>query len=509
VSGLLNHILGEIFKGRIRQIHRFMERGMEVQEQQLTQLLSMARHTQWGKIYGYQDLHNVEQYQQRVPLSSYEDLSPYIERMMQGEQNLLWPSPIRWFSKSSGTTNARSKFLPVSVEALHRCHYQGGRDMITLFFYNRPQSRIFSGRSLAIGGSLQRYDTRKDIMVGDVSAIIMKNLPIWAQRFRTPSIDIALMGEWEEKIEKLAHHTMVQNVTTMQGVPTWIVVLLDRILELTGKQHILEVWPHFEVFCHGAVSFEPYRELFRNKYFPAPQVDYMEVYNASEGYFGLQDDISLSQMLLMLDYGVFYEFIPAEEAETDNPRVLTLDQVEAGKNYALVISTNAGLWRYKIGDTLKFTSVNPYRFKISGRTKHFINAFGEEVIVENADMAIARASEATRAVISNYTAAPVYMADKKRGGHEWIVEFVREPVNLEHFIQVLDETLREVNSDYDAKRYKDIALQAPIVHAVPEGTFYNWLKKRNKLGGQHKVPRLSNSREYLDDILGMTQIIGH
>ncbi|MBC8109757.1 MAG: GH3 auxin-responsive promoter family protein [Verrucomicrobia bacterium] len=483
-----------------------MNHGLEVQEREFSKLIRSARKTEWGRKYGYEDIKNTETFQQRVPISNYEDIFPYIERMMQGEQNVLWSSPIRLFAKSSGTTNARSKFIPVSLESLESCHYQGGKDLITLYAHNRPDAKVFAGKALSIGGSLQPYSENKNALIGDISAIVMKNLPGWVQFFRTPGLDIALMDEWEEKIEKMAQLTAKQEVTTILGVPTWTVVLLERILELTGKQHMLEVWQNFEVFCHGAVSFEPYRDLFKKKFFPSDQVNYMEIYNASEGYFGLQDDISVPEMLLMLDYGVFYEFIPLEEENNPNPKVLTLAQVEAGKNYALVISTNAGLWRYKIGDTIKFTSVNPYRIKISGRTKHFINAFGEEMIVENAEIAITKACEATGAVIANYTAAPVFMEKGKRGGHEWIIEFITEPTDLQYFTQVLDATLREINSDYDAKRYKDMALVLPIIHPVPEKTFYNWLKKRNKLGGQHKVPRLSNSREYVDEILTMLEI---
>jgi hypothetical protein len=506
VLSLFNFAVKQTLKPRLRKIQHFMEHGNDVQQVEFQRLIRVARNTEWGKQYGYKDIKTLRQFQEQVPLSSYEDFFPYIQRMMQGEQNVLWHSPVRWFSKSSGTTNARSKFIPVSIESLNQNHYQGGKDLISLYTHNRPDTKAFAGKSLSIGGSLQKYESHKDTMVGDISAIVMKNLPAWVQFYRTPNLEIALMSEWEEKIEKMAQLTLRQDVRTLLGVPTWSVVLLKRILEITGKSNMLEVWPDFEVFCHGAVSFEPYRELFKQQFFPADRVSYMEIYNASEGYFGLQDRLSVPDMLLMLDYGVFYEFIPFEEIESENPKVLSLEQVEAGKNYALVISTNAGLWRYKIGDTLKFTSVNPYRIKVSGRTKHFINAFGEEVIVENAEAAIAKACQATGAIIANYTAAPLYMEQKKRGGHEWIIEFAKDPSDLQQFTQVLDGTLREINSDYDAKRYKNMALQEPLIHTVPDGTFYNWLKKRNKLGGQHKVPRLSNSREYVEEILSMLQV---
>jgi len=483
-----------------------MENSMEVQENEFKKLIIAAKKTEWGKKFGYSNINSIKEFQNRVPISGYEDIYPFIERMMNGEQNILWHSPIRWFSKSSGTTNSRSKFIPVSVESLRKTHIQGGKDLIALYTHNKPDTKIFTGKGLSIGGSLQQHLPGSDIYTGDVSAIMMKNLPMWAQFARTPNLDVALMGEWESKIKKMAEITVNQNVTSILGVPTWTIVLLQQILEISRKENVLEIWKNFEVFCHGAVSFDPYRELFNKKFFPSNSISYMEIYNASEGYFGLQDRLSVPDMLLMLDYGIFYEFIPIEEEQKDFPKALTIDEVEAGKNYAIVISTNAGLWRYKIGDTVKFTSVKPYRIKISGRTKHFINAFGEEVIVENADVAVTEACKKTNAVIANYTAAPVYMQHGKRGGHEWIIEFAQEPSNMQDFIHTLDSKLRAVNSDYDAKRYKDMALQIPIVHQVPKGTFYNWMKKRNKLGGQHKVPRLSNSREYVDEILSMLEI---
>ncbi len=374
-----------------------------------------------------------------------------------------------------------------------------------MYGHNHPETKFFLGKALSIGGSLQRNPDDSDSYYGDVSAVVTKNLPMWAQFIRTPSLDVALMDKWEDKIEKMAQVTINENVTSILGVPTWTVVLIRRILEITGKSNILEVWPNLELFAHGAVSFTPYRELFRSM-IPSETMNYVEIYNASEGFFGLQDRTGAEDMLLMLDYGVFYEFIPLDELGEEHPRTLTLDQVELDRNYALVISTNGGLWRYKIGDTVKFTSVNPYRIRISGRTKHFINAFGEEVIVENAELAVTRACEETGATVENFTAAALH-GQPQQGGHEWIIEFTREPDNLTQFTQVLDATLREINSDYDAKRYQDMALQMPVVHNVPEGTFYNWLKKRGKLGGQHKVPRLSNSREYVEDILGMVSAV--
>ena len=421
--------------------------------------------------------------------------------MMHGEQNVLWASPISWFSKSSGTTNARSKFIPVSKESLENCHMMGGKDMITLLINNKPETRIFEGKGLSIGGSLSNNPLNSSLLLGDVSAVVMKNLPIWAQIIRTPSLDVALMDDWDQKIEKMAIETSKENVTSILGVPTWTLVLIEKILEITGKKSILEVWPNFEFLVHGAVAFGPYREMFQNLVFPSSEVRFLEIYNASEGFFAIQDDLSLpDEMLLMLDYGIFYEFIPIGPHGEEVDRVVSLDQVVLGVNYAVLITTNSGLWRYKIGDTVKFTSILPYRIKISGRTKHFINAFGEELIIENAEKAISVACIQTNSEITDYTAAPAYMEGGKKGSHEWVVEFSKAPKDLRIFVEILDRTLREVNSDYDAKRSYDLVLELPQVLVAPKGTFYAWMRARGKLGGQHKVPRLSNNREFLDGV---------
>ncbi len=491
-------------KKRIHQMELFIKYPHEVQDELLRKLLQTARGTEFGRKYDFSSIETYEQFRERVPVSSYEQMFPHIERLMRGEQNILWPSEIKWFSKSSGTTNARSKFIPVSTEALEECHFKGGKDLLSIYVNANPDTKIFDGRSLGVGGSYQlnEYDSSATSYYGDVSAVIMQNLPQWAEFIRTPSLDTALMTNWEEKIEKMAHETAEVNVTSIAGVPTWTILLIEKIVEAQQKKNITEVWPNLEVFFHGAVAFGPYRNLFK-KLIPKPGMVYWETYNASEGFFGIQDQANSEELLLMLDYGIFYEFIPVDELDNDNPHAVRLSDVQLGKNYAMVISTNAGLWRYNIGDTVKFTSLSPYRIKISGRTKHFMNAFGEEVIVENAETAITQACEATGAVISNFTAAPVYLEKGTRGGHEWIVEFTKKPASLETFVTTLDKTLRNINSDYDAKRTKDLALVKPVVHVAEEGTFYNWMKKRGKLGGQNKVPRLSNSREYVADILAM------
>jgi hypothetical protein len=501
--GLINSILTWVMKQRIHQIELFIKYPNEVQDDLFRKLVQTARYTEFGQQFNFSGIQSYEEFRNRVPIHTYEKMFPYIQRLMRGEQNILWPSEIKWFSKSSGTTNASSKFIPVSQEALEDCHFKGGKDLLSIYVNNYPDTEIFDGKGLAVGGSHQinEFDPSASSYYGDVSAVIMKNLPHWAQFIRTPSLETALMGNWEEKIDKMARETATVNVTNIAGVPTWTVLLIQEIMEQQGKD-ILEVWPNLEVFFHGAVAFAPYRTLFKSL-IPSDKMRYWETYNASEGFFGIQDQKDSEEMLLMLDYGIFYEFIPMEELDKEHPRALSLDEVELNKNYAMVISTNAGLWRYSIGDTIKFTSRSPYRIKISGRTKHFINAFGEEVIVENAEKAITKACEHTHAVIDNFTAAPVYLVAGKKGRHEWIVEFKVKPSSMTEFTRMLDDTLRQINSDYDAKRKHDLALIEPLIHSVEEGTFYNWMKKRGKLGGQNKVPRLSNSREYVEDILRM------
>jgi hypothetical protein len=488
----------------MHQIDLFMKYPLEVQDELFKRLISTARNTEFGCAYGFGNINNQDQFKRIVPIFSYEEINPFIERNMKGEQNLLWPSDVKWFAKSSGTTNARSKFIPVSYEALEECHFKGGKDMLSLYCNNHEETMMFDGKGLTIGGSqqLNQFDANQESFYGDVSAVIMSNLPYWTKFVRTPALEIALMDEWESKIDMMAKATMQENVTSISGVPTWTIILLQKIMELKKTDNILEVWPNLEVFFHGAVAFGPYRNIFK-KMIPSDKMQYMETYNASEGFFGIQDNPAKDDMLLMLDYGIFYEFIPFHEIHKESPNVIGLSEVVVGGNYALLISTNAGLWRYKIGDTVQFTSVDPYRIKISGRTKHFINAFGEEVVVENAERAIAEAAERTSALINNFTAAPKYFSHNERASHEWVVEFENEPEDINEFARILDETLRRINSDYDAKRYKDIALQSPIVHKAPVGTFYDWMKKRGKLGGQNKVPRLSNTREYLDDILDL------
>lgn len=499
---IVNSIFTWIMKKRMHQIELFIKYPYDVQDEWFQTLISTAQHTEWGKTHGYASIYNQQQFKERVPIQNYDTIKPYIERMLSGEQNVLWPSEIKWFAKSSGTTNDRSKFIPVSEESLEECHFKGGKDLLSMYCDNRPNAKIFTGKCLVLGGSHQINQLNSDSSCGDLSAVLIKNLPFWAEFYRTPDMSIALMDNFEEKVEKMARATIDVNVTNISGVPTWNIVLAKRVLEITGKNNLLEVWPNLELYFHGAVNFKPYREQFK-KLIPSDDMYYLETYNASEGFFGIQDQPNSEEMLLMLDYGIYYEFLPMEDLNAENPKTLGLDEVELNKNYALIISTNAGLWRYMIGDTIKFTSLSPHRIQITGRTKHFINAFGEELIIDNAEKGLSKACRETNAIIRDYTAGPIYFKGNDAGGHEWIIEFEQKPDDIEKFTDLLDSTLREVNSDYDAKRYKDMALRRPLVHVASEGTFYNWMKSRGKLGGQHKVPRLANNRVYVDEILKM------
>ena len=488
----------------MHQIELFIKYPHDVQDEWFQNLIATAEATEWGRKYDYKSIFTPEEFKERVPLSDYDDIKHYIDRMIKGEQNILWPSDIKWFAKSSGTTSDRSKFIPVSLEALEECHFQGGKDMLTIFCHNRPENKIFNGKTLVIGGSSQINNFSSDSYYGDLSSILIRNLPSWVENRRTPSLEITLNPNFEEKIERIAQITSKEDITNLAGVPTWNIVLAKRVLEITGKSNLLEVWPNLEFYGHGGVSFNPYRDQFK-ELIPSDDMYYLENYNASEGYFGLQDQSNSEDLLLMLDYGIYYEFLPIEHIHDEHPKTLALHEVELGKNYAMIISTNAGLWRYKIGDTIKFTSLSPYRFRISGRTKQYINTFGEEVIVDNAEQALKFACDKTGAIVKDYTAGPVYFRNKEAGAHEWIIEFERQPTNFEDFCTYLDTNLREINSDYDAKRFKNMALAAPIIHNAPTDTFFHWMKSRGKLGGQNKVPRLSNNREYLEPLLKLIQ----
>ncbi|MEM1325671.1 MAG: GH3 auxin-responsive promoter family protein [Bacteroidota bacterium] len=500
VRKVINRTFKTYYNLRMRRIERYMKHPLEAQEGIFQQLLWSAKHTEWGKRFGYKHIRSMEQYAQQVPIQKYEDLQPYIERMMHGERHVLWNGRTRWFSKSSGTTSNRSKFIPVSKENLEGCHTRGNWDAMTLLYNQRPDARIFELRTLIMAGHWKRFEPFSKTKIGDVSAIMIERMPNIGKPFLAPDFETALMADFEAKIERTARLSSQQpDIVSIAGVPTWVMVLFKRVLELTGKDNILEVWPDFQFYIHGGVSFTPYHSQFE-QLLPSDQVSYQEIYNASEGYFGIQSDLSQKDMLLLLANGIYYEFIPMEEWESDSPKTVNLADVEIGKPYAIVISTNAGLWRYTPGDTVQFTSTNPYKFKIIGRTKQYINTFGEEVIVENTDQAMTYTCQQTGAVVQDYTAAPIYMEGGK-GGHEWLVEFNKRPQNMERFINLLDKHLQQINSDYEAKRYKDMALERLTLHPIPKGTFQQWMKSKGRSGSQVKVPRLANNRAYVEEVM--------
>lgn len=500
-----NSIFAWVIKKRLHQIELFRKYPEDVQNELFEKLIEQGNQTAYGKQNQFNQITSYQDFKELVPLNNYESMKPWIERLMEGEQYLLWSQDTKWFAKSSGTTTDRSKFIPVTKESLEDCHYKGGKDLLALYYENFPNRKLYKGKHLIIGGSAQVLPVSDNAYQGDLSAIILKNLPWWAEIRRTPSKEIALMTDWEEKIERMARSTIEEDVYIIAGVPSWTLVLARKVLEITGKSNLREVWPNLELFMHGGVSFEPYREAFR-ELIPFDDMHYVETYNASEGFFGIQDVDGSNELLLMLDYGIFYEFIPMHSFEdTDSKTIYKLDEVQLDEEYALVISTNAGLWRYILGDTIRFTSKTPYRFKLSGRTKHFINAFGEELIVNNSDFAITEACSKTNAIIRDYTVAPIYMDGNTQGKHEWLIEFDREPNDIQRFLTLLDESLRAINSDYDAKRTKNLALGRPLLHVLKPGSFDSWLQKKGKLGGQHKVPRLMNTREIVEQILQETE----
>ncbi|MES2893134.1 MAG: GH3 auxin-responsive promoter family protein [Bacteroidota bacterium] len=504
---LLSPAISRIARMRFWRIENWSRHPVAVQREVLQELVTAAQYTEFGKKYRFSKLFTLKEFKRNVPIHEYDDIKPYILRMMEGEPNILWNTPIKWFAKSSGTTSAKSKFIPISEESLQDNHFKASKDVLTTYYNNFPGSDLLTGKGLVIGGSHQLNKMNEDIQYGDLSAVLMQNTPFWGQWLRTPELRIALLDEWETKIEQLARVTAEENVTSLAGVPTWTLLLLKRILEIKGKSTIKEVWPNLELYINGGVSFVPYREQF-DKIFGG-KVNYLEIYNASEGFFAGQQSPDDVGMLLFTEHGIFYEFMPVEEYGKEHPQTVGLNKVQVGKNYALVVSTTGGLWRYLVGDTVQFTSLNPYKIKVSGRLKHYMNAFGEEVIVDNSDQAIAIAAEKCGVIVNDYTAAPVYFSEKSNGAHEWLIEFETDPEDLNHFVLELDTALKNNNSDYEAKRHKNIALRPPIVRALPKGTFTEWLRTKGKLGGQHKVPRLSNERNMLEEILSLKSMLVH
>ena len=496
----INSIISIFTQKRLGQIDNFKANPIETQRDTLKELLRTAQNTEYGQQYDFHSLTTPEQYRERLPIVHYEDINELIRQTMNGKQNILWPEEIKWFAKSSGTTDAKSKFIPVSPSSLENCHFRGGKDVVSIFNRLYPEAQVFSGKTLALGGSSEVNKINTNCQYGDLSAILISNTPFWANFMKTPDSSIMLMSNWEEKLEKICEITIKEDVRCLAGVPSWFLTLIHKILEKTGKSNLYEVWPNLELFNHGGISFVPYRQQYQ-ELLPDAKMKYMETYNASEGFFGIQDDPSDSSMLLMLDYGVYYEFMPMSETGKTNPRTLLLSEVETGVNYALIISTNGGLWRYMIGDTILFTSLNPYKFKITGRTKLFINAFGEELIIDNATEALRIACAKTHSTLFEYTAAPIFMQEGQKGAHEWLIEFEVPPADLETFAEILDKELQKLNSDYEAKRL--LSLERLKIHQARPHLFTDWLKEKGKLGGQNKVPRLWNDRTHIDQLLEM------
>ena len=496
---IVNSLASWFLKKRFHQIELFLKYPIDVQNELLEHLLHTAKNTEIGKQYDFASISTYREFAERVPVTSYEDHHLQIERARKGESNIFWPTPIKWFAKSSGTTNSKSKFIPVSSASLEHCHYAASKDLLCMYLNNNPDANLFLGKSLRLGGSKELYKENATVY-GDLSAILIDNMPFWAEYSSTPNNEVSLMADWELKMQAIVDQTIQENVTSLAGVPSWMLVLLNNVLESTGKSNLFEIWPNLEVYFHGGVNFDPYIEQY-NAILPKDNFRYYEIYNASEGFFAIQDRNANKELLLMLDYGIFYEFIPMDTYGSASEKIIPLEQVQVAKNYAIVITTNAGLWRYKIGDTVRFTSISPFRIKVTGRTKHHINVFGEELIIENAEMALKQASKHTQCEIVDYTAAPIFMEGREKGAHEWIIEFKTPPKDLSLFTKSLDSALMDVNSDYQAKRFNNITLNMPKVHVARQRLFYDWLKQKNKLGGQHKVPRLSNKRDFIEELL--------
>ena len=501
---LLSRLMSLVFTKRKDQIEYFRKHPRQTQKKQFRRLIERGILTSFGIDHGFEKIKTYSDFQRQVPVQDYDSLKPYINRARAGEDSVLWPGKLKWFAKSSGTTNDTSKFIPVTQDGLNDCHMRGPKDVMTIVLHLFPDTKAYDGKLLTLGGSHKLDPLGTYAQSGDLSSILIENTPVWALTKRVPKPETALMADFEEKVRKICEETKDKNVTSFAGVPSWNLVMMNKILEITGKNNLLEIWPDLSYFIHGGMSFEPYREQYE-KLIPSPDMRYMETYNASEGFFAIQDEPADKGMLLMLDYGMFYEFLPTVHLD-DPGKAIPLSQVKKGVNYALIISNSNGLWRYMIGDTIEFTSIKPYKIRITGRTKLYINAFGEEIIIDNAEKAMNAACKATGATLQDYTAGPIYMSGRGKGAHEWLIEFSREPDSLEAFTETLDKTLQELNSDYQAKRFKDTTLYAPVVRSLPQGSFYKWMESRGKVGGQNKVPRLSNERKFIEALLEVAGI---
>ena len=502
MRSLINPAITQLALFGYKNLEYWVNNPIETQRAVLQDLVTTAQYTEFGRLHQFSETYSIKTFKENVPMVEYENLIPFFNKIMAGEENILWNTPIEWFAKSSGTTNAQSKFIPLSKESIEDCHYKAAKDVLSLYHNYNKNSQLLIGKSLVIGGSHQLNPLNEKVQYGDLSAVLLENSPFWANWIRTPELAIALLNDWEIKIDKLANSTIYEQVTSIAGVPTWAIVLIKKILEITKAKTLSEVWPEFELFIHGGVSFTPYKSQFKKLI--GKDIHYLEIYNASEGFFAAQDNLDQEGMLLFLDHGIFYEFLPLEEYGKADAKTIGLNKVELNKNYVMIISTNGGLWRYNIGDTIQFTSLFPFRVKVTGRTKQYINAFGEEIMVSNTDRAIELTCEMTNSVITEYTAAPIYFSDNTNGAHEWLIEFEKAPQSIDNFTVLLDKNLQSLNSDYEAKRQYNLALSLPIIRIVKQNTFRNWLKNKNKLGGQHKIPRLSNHRDFLEDILSLS-----
>ena len=496
----INTVASWMLKKRIHQIELFEKYPLDVQNEELKKLIQISKNTEFGKQYEFSSIDSYETFAERIPSFTYEEYFPIINKTINGDQNIFWPEKIKWFAQSSGTTNSKSKFIPVSNSSLDNCHFKGGKDMLCLYLNNNENSNMFLGKSLRLGGSRKIYENNNHYF-GDLSAILIDNLPVWAELISTPNNEISLMDKWDEKISAIIKGTLQDDVRSLAGVPSWMLTLLNKLLETTGKKYIDEIWKNLEVYFHGGVSFKPYKSEFNN-IISNKKFKYYEVYNASEGFFAIQDKNESDELLLMLDYGVFYEFVEINNTNKSE-KIIDLSRVKVGINYALLITTNSGLWRYKIGDTIIFTNLKPFRIKISGRTKHFINTFGEEVIIENVEKSLEIALKKYNCTIKDFTVAPLYMKNGKKGKHEWMIEFIKEPNNIDEFMKEIDFQIQNNNSDYKAKRFKNITLDRPRLIKARKNLFYDWLKKKKKLGGQNKVPRLLNERSFIEELIEM------
>lgn len=502
MPNLTNSVISVYLKNRYKTIQKRNASAVALQRLLLSRLLNKTKNTRYGILHSFNLIKDYNDFKTNVPLSDYEVIKPFIHDMMMGQKNVLWPGVINQFAKSSGTTNDKSKFIPISKENLYKGHIKSSWDSVSILYKKNKNCRVFADKTLILPGSLETFEGNKKTIVGDISAILINNMQAIGKPYYTPDFKTALLPDWEEKIEKTARISTKHNVTMVGGVPTWTILLFKRILELTGKANILEVWPNLSTYMHGGVGFEPYKEIFK-KFLPSSGLIFQEIYNASEGYFAVQNERNDPGLLLLTDNGVFYEFIAIEELGTENPNVLSLNEVELNQTYAMVISTNSGLWRYVIGDTVAFTDLDPFKIVIKGRTKQFINAFGEELMIGDAEKALSISCKKHKCRLLNYTAAPKYFEMNSKASHEWLIEFIDPPNNIDLFTKDLDASLQNINSDYEAKRYKSMALELPEIKILKSGTFNAWLRSKGQIGAQRKIPRLSNHRKYITEILAV------